>query len=120
MRDHTQLRAFQLADELALVVYAITKDFPRFETYGLAAQMRRAAVSVPSNIVEGCARETEKEYVRFLDMAFSSLRQLHYQFSLAYRLGYIESKSAEAHVQRTDKVLCSLIRSRRARWKSQQ
>jgi four helix bundle protein len=54
MRDHRALRAFDLADEIALMTYKITKQFPREEIYGLVSQMRRAAVSVPSNIVEGC------------------------------------------------------------------
>ena len=85
MRKHTKLRAFELADEIALMIYRLTKGFPREEVYGLASQMRRAAVSVPSNIVEGCARESQIEYLRFLEIAFSSLRELHYQFGLAKR-----------------------------------
>ena len=66
MRDHTKLRAFVLADEVAMRTYRETLDFPKEEVYGLTAQMRRAAVSVPSNIVEGCARESQGEYLRTL------------------------------------------------------
>ena len=89
MRDHTKLRAFELADELALAIYRITRDFPKEEIYGLTAQMRRSAISVPSNIVEGCARKSQAEYVRFLEIAYGSLKEVHYQFSLATRLGYL-------------------------------
>ena len=88
MRDHIKLRAFELADEVAILVYRTTKEFPKEEIYGLTSQMRRAAVSVPSNIVEGCARNTETEYLRFLEIAFGSLRELHYQVGLSRRLGY--------------------------------
>ncbi|MCH8956986.1 four helix bundle protein [candidate division KSB1 bacterium] len=117
MRDHTKLRAFELADELALIIYQATKDFPREETYGLTSQMRRAAVSVPSNIVEGCARESQVEYLRFLEIAFGSLRELHYQFSLAKRLGYLKeherANNNESKIVETEKVLGALIRALR-------
>ena len=112
-----KLRAFELADELALKIYQATKGFPKEETYGLTSQMRRAAVSVPSNIVEGCARASQGEYVRFLEISFASLRELHYQFSLAKRLGYLKeydrAYNYESKMVETEKVLGALIRSLR-------
>ena len=74
MRDHTKLRAFELADELALLVYQHSREFPREEQFGLTSQLRRATVSVASNIVEGCARHSLADYLRFLDMAYGSAR----------------------------------------------
>jgi four helix bundle protein len=116
MRDHTKLRAFELADEVAVLIYRTTKRFPKEEIYGLTAQMRRAAVSVPSNIVEGCARESQAEYLRFLEIAFGSLRELHYQFGLARRLGYTDESdfpACDSKMVETEKVLSALIRSMR-------
>ena len=70
MRDHKKLRAFELADECAVMIYEITKAFPREELYGLVGQMRRAVVSAASNMVEGCSRNSRTEYLRFLEIAF--------------------------------------------------
>jgi four helix bundle protein len=116
MRDHTRLRAFELADELAVAVYRATQNFPREEQFGLTSQMRRCAVSVASNIVEGCARHSEADYVRFLDIAYGSVRELEYQISLATRLGFIPSQVGDEVASRaaeTAKVLNGLIRSLR-------
>lgn len=117
MRNHNKLRAFILADEIVVSIYQITRTFPKEEMYGLTSQMRRAAISVPSNIVEGCARNTEAEYIRFLDIAFGSARELHYQFNLAHRLGYIQDhdkKCCEPKLEELSKVTGALIRSLRS------
>ena len=116
MRDHTKLRAFELADEVAILVYRVTARFPREELYGLTSQMRRAAVSVPSNIVEGCSRDSQADYLRFLYIAFGSLRELHYQLSLSKRLGFLhndDSSLTEPKIIETEKVVNGLIRALR-------
>ena len=118
MQDHSKLRAFQLADELAVGVYQTTRSSPREELFGLSAQMRRAAVSVVSNIVEGCGRNSRADYLRFLDIAFGSFRELEYQLSLAHRLGYLDPEAHELLREKcteTSKVLAALIRSLRAK-----
>ncbi len=117
MRDHTKLRAFELADEVAILTYRETRNFPKDEMYGLTSQMRRSAVSVPSNIVEGCARESQTELLRFLEIAFASLRELRYQFGLSQRLGYFNEDSFTSYDSKlleTEKVLGCLIRSLRS------
>ena len=116
MRDHTKLRAFHLADELALAVYRCTQDFPRHEHFGLRSQLRRCAISIASNIVEGSARHSEADYLRFLDMAYGSARELEYQLSLAHRLGYFDDatyQDVRGQSIETGKVLAGLLRSLR-------
>jgi four helix bundle protein len=116
MRDHTKLRAFQLADRLALLTYRLTSAFPRDEQFGLAAQMRRAAVSIASNIVEECGRDSHADYLRFLDIAHASARELEYQVSLARRLEYLQSDQTgdlDRLAIETSKVLNGLVRALR-------
>jgi len=116
MRDHTKLKAFKLADELALVVYRSTVRFPKAEQFGLTSQMRRAAVSVASNIVEGAARKSLADYLRFLDMSYGSARELQYQVSLSHRLGLLRAEDHErlkASCIETTKVIHGLITSLR-------
>ena len=114
MRDHKKLRAFDLADEIALLIYQATKVFPKEEIYGLTSQIRRAAVSVPSNIVEGCFRDSQADFLRFLYIAFGSLKELEYQINLASRLEYLNTQDAngiERKIVEAEKVLNGLIRS---------
>jgi len=116
MRDHTKLRAFELADELALQVYALTRLFPKDEQFGLTSQLRRAAVSAASNIVEGCARSSQADYFRFLDISYGSAREVEYQLSLALRLGFTHESAfvpTAAIADETCRVLNGLIRSLR-------
>lgn len=116
MRDHRNLRAFQLADELVLEVYRATKAFPKDEMFGLTSQLRRAAVSIASNIVEGCARQSQADFVRFLDMAFASTREVEFQLSIAARLEYLSAELATSmndKVVETSKVTYGLLKSLR-------
>ena len=115
MRDHRKLDDFNLADDLVVRVYEVTTQFPKDELYGLVSQMRRSAVSVPSNIVEGCGRRTEIEFNRFLDISFGSLRELGYLIELSSRLGYL-SGDALNQIQelqgRSAAALAGLIKNR--------
>jgi four helix bundle protein len=88
-RNHRGLKVFELADGLAIAAYQATRDFPFEERFGLRGQVRRAAVSVPTNIVEGCSRRGHREYVHFLDMALGSASELRYLFTLCHRLGFL-------------------------------
>lgn len=91
-RDYTKIRAWQLADQLAILVYRATKDFPKSEIWSLTSQMRRSAISVPANIVEGSARKNKKEYLQFLYIAIASLTELSYYIRFSKEIGYLSTK----------------------------
>ncbi len=91
-RDHRNLDAFKLADEMAIRVYSATRELPPSEAYGLRLQIRRAAVSVSTNIVEGCGRDSDREFVRFIEIAFGSCREVIYLVDLAGRLNMLNPK----------------------------
>jgi four helix bundle protein len=86
-RDHKKLRVFHDAHALCAAIYKQTRQFPGDEVFGLRAQMRRAAVSVPCNIVEGNARRGSRDYLRFLHVSLGSACELHYLVELATELG---------------------------------
>lgn len=114
MRDHRKLRAFTLADALVEEVYAATAQIPPHEQYGLISQLRRAAVSVAGNIVEGCGRHHLGDLFRFLDHAFGSLREVGYYVDLSARLGYLSAARAgelSAQVDQAASALTGYIRT---------
>ncbi|MFH1926608.1 MAG: four helix bundle protein [Chloroflexota bacterium] len=96
VKNYRELVAWQKAMDLAVSVYKATKSFPNTEIYGLTSQLRRAAVSISSNIAEGQGRHTTKEFLRFLGIAYGSLQETETQIILATRLGYVqETQEAE-------------------------
>lgn len=102
--------------ELVRQIYTATARFPHDERYGLTQQMRRAAVSIPSNVAEGAARQTKKEFANFLHTAQGSLSELDTQLELAVALGYLTAETfapIDQLAQRVDKILTGLIKSLR-------
>jgi four helix bundle protein len=108
-----KIKAWELADRSAVEVYRITRHFPREELYGLTSQLRRAAVSVPANIVEGSQRQHLKEYLQFAYIAKASMSEAEYYVHLAHKLGYLEwagLESLTALQAEASKTLYGLIR----------
>ncbi len=90
-----ELQIWQQAMEIVVIVYTISKDFPKEELYGLSAQQRRSAVSIPSNIAEGCGRGTDPQLVQFLNIAQGSAYELETQIYVAIRQNYSDKDKLE-------------------------
>ena len=118
MRNPNKLLVAGKAKALAIAVYRLTSDFPTSERFGLATQMRRAAISVGSNIAEACGRSGDREFVRFLQIARGSTTELSFQVALAGDLGFGASGDHETvaelidHVQRMLNRLTASVRRR--------
>lgn len=113
-QGYRRLVVWQKADELAFMVYAGTKMFPKEEMFGLVSQMRRAAVSVAANIVEGYARSSRKEKVQFYTIARGSLSELEYYLDFSSKLGYLAPVDYQRLVklrEETGRLLAGFIRS---------
>lgn len=114
LRSYKELKVWQKSHQLSLAVYKITKKFPQNERYGMTAQMRRAAVSVPSNIAEGYGRKTTQDYIRFLYIAYGSTCELETQLLLSGDLGYFDSESIsefQSKIGEIERMLKALIKS---------
>lgn len=93
MRDFRKLKVWEKGHECVLAIYAATKAFPTEERYGLTSQMRRAVVSIPANIAEGCGKNTEAELARYMQISMGSASELEYHLLLAHDLGYLDDKT---------------------------
>ena len=115
-RNYKDLLAWQKAMDLVEMVYTLTKQFPSEERYGLTSQLRRAVVSIPSNIAEGQGRYSANEFNRFLSIAHGSLREVETQILIAVRLQYLEvteTQPAQQLCEETGRIINGLIKSLR-------
>ena len=113
-KPHKKLDVWQAAMKSTRMIYELTDRLPEEEKFGLVPQMRRAAVSIPSNIAEGAARQGKREFKNFLSMAQGSLSELDTQLELTILLGYVSTEDLRElwdQLQRIDKMLSGLIRS---------
>ncbi len=90
MKDFRKLKVWERSHRLAIDIYCATSRFPRQELFGLVSQMRRATISIPSNLAQGCGRRIDAELARFSDIALGSASELEYQLLLAKDLGYLD------------------------------
>lgn len=112
MKDYRKFVVWQKAHQLTLDVYQVVADFPKDELYGLVSQVKRSAASIPTNIAEGCGRDSEPDFRRFLIMAFGSANELEYQIILSKDLQFLDSDKSLLILDRIEeikKMLNSLI-----------
>jgi len=108
IRNYRDLKVWQMALVFTNEIYTITKKFPDEEKYGIISQLRRASVSVPSNIAEGCAKSSTKEFLRFIDIALGSVAEIDTQLEISYMQGYF-NKDALIKLQSELKAIDSML-----------
>ena len=114
LKSFKELNVWQKSYDLCLKAYRITSKFPKDERFGLTSQIRRSAVSIPSNIAEGYGRKTTIDYIRMLCIAYGSICELETQVLLAGDLGFIEKKdigATKADITEVERMLKALIKS---------
>ena len=117
MKDFRQLKVWEKSHQLALAVYKVTAKFPKEELYGLTSQIRRASMSIPTNIAEGCGRNADAEFARFLQIAMGSASETEYQLLLSHDLGFLNKAQYDKlniDVTEIKRMLASLLKTIRA------
>lgn len=104
MQSHEKLTVWNKSVDVAVDIYAVTENFPAKETYGLSSQMRRAAVSISSNIAEGRRRATDADFRHFLTMAHGSLAELETQLTIASKLSFISNTNYSKLLRKTQEI----------------
>ena len=114
MKSHKNLVVWQKSIELVTDIYSLTKDYPKEELFGLSSQMRRASISIPSNIAEGSARNHNKEFIQFLYVSLGSCAELETQLIISMKLGLIKSETFDIFcikIKDVRNMLIGLIKS---------
>jgi four helix bundle protein len=117
MKVFRQLKVWEKSHQLALAVYKATKEFPKEELYGLTSQIRRSSMSIPTNIAEGCGRNTDADFARFMQMTMGSASETEYQLILARDLDFLSRDSYEKlhnDIEEIKRMLASLLKTLRA------
>jgi four helix bundle protein len=112
MKDYRKFTVWQKSHQLTLDVYKAVRNFPKEELFGLTSQMKRSASSIPTNIAEGCGRNTDKDFARFLIISFGSSNELEYQIILSIDLNFISLQDGQIlllQVEEVKKMLNALI-----------
>ncbi len=111
MKTHKDLKVWQESIDFVSDIYAMTSNYPKEEQFGLISQLRRASVSIPSNIAEGASRHSKKEFIRFLYIARSSASEIETQLIISRKLGYLNTEDdiVEQQLVRIAKMLTALI-----------
>lgn len=112
MKDYKNFLVWQKSHRLTLDIYQLVRDFPKEEMFGLISQMKRASSSIPMNIAEGCGRNSEKDFARFLVISFGSANELEYQIILSIDLKFISFEQGQKflfQIEEVKKMLTGLI-----------
>ncbi len=117
MKDFRELKVWEKAHELTLSIYRATDTFPKDELYGLTAQVRRASMSIATNIAEGCGRGSDADFAHFLQIAMGSACETEYQLVLSHDLGYLQPdqyQGLQESIEEIKRMISSLLKTLRA------
>jgi len=122
MQDFRNLKVWEKSHRLVLEIYQLTQNFPKEERYGLTSQIRRAAGSIPANIAEGCGRQSDVDFARFVQIGLGSASELEYHIVLAQDLNYLSQTDGEnliSKIQELKRMMTPLIRRLRTKQKTE-